>query len=145
MAETANERIRIEAPPQRCYEVATDFEEYPKWAKDVKQAKVIERDDEGRGRKVEYRAAAMGRSIRYVLDYDYADAPAAFSWKLVEGDMLRRLDGRYGFQPDGEATRVTYELVVDLSVPMPGLIKRRAAGLIMGTALKELKREIELR
>lgn len=143
MAETANERIRIEAPPQRCYEVATDFEEYPKWAKDVKQAKVIERDDEGRGRKVEYRAAAMGRSIRYVLDYDYADAPAAFSWKLVEGDMLRRLDGRYGFQPDGEATRVTYELVVDLSVPMPGLIKRRAAGLIMGTALKELKREIE--
>lgn len=145
MAETANERIRIEAPPQRCYEVATDFEEYPKWAKDVKQAKVIERDDEGRGRKVEYRAAAMGRSIRYVLDYDYADAPAAFSWKLVEGDMLRRLDGRYGFQPDGEATRVTYELVVDLSVPMPGLIKRRAAGLIMGSALKELKREIELR
>jgi uncharacterized membrane protein len=145
VAETANERIRIEAPPQRCYEVATDFEEYPKWAKDVKQAKVIERDDEGRGRKVEYRAAAMGRSIRYVLDYDYADAPAAFSWKLVEGDMLRRLDGRYGFQPDGEATRVTYELVVDLSVPMPGLIKRRAAGLIMGTALKELKREIELR
>jgi uncharacterized membrane protein len=145
VAETANERIRIEAPPQRCYEVATDFEEYPKWAKDVKQAKVIERDDEGRGRKVEYRAAAMGRSIRYVLDYDYADAPAAFSWKLVEGDMLRRLDGRYGFQPDGEATRVTYELVVDLSVPMPGLIKRRAAGLIMGTALKELKREIEIR
>jgi uncharacterized membrane protein len=143
VAETANERIRIEAPPQRCYEVATDFEEYPKWAKDVKQAKVIERDDEGRGRKVEYRAAAMGRSIRYVLDYDYANAPAAFSWKLVEGDMLRRLDGRYGFQPDGEATRVTYELVVDLSVPMPGLIKRRAAGLIMGTALKELKREIE--
>jgi uncharacterized membrane protein len=143
VAETANERIRIEAPPQRCYEVATDFEEYPKWAKDVKQAKVIERDDEGRGRKVEYRAAAMGRSIRYVLDYDYADAPAAFSWTLVEGDMLRRLDGRYGFQPDGEATRVTYELVVDLSVPMPGLIKRRAAGLIMGSALKELKREIE--
>ncbi|MGH9014585.1 MAG: SRPBCC family protein [Acidimicrobiia bacterium] len=143
MAETANERIRIEASPQRCYEVATDFEQYPKWAKDVKQAKVLERDDEGRGHKVEYRAAAMGRSIRYVLDYDYADAPKAFSWKLVEGDMLRRLDGRYGFQPDGDATRVTYELVVDLSVPMPGLIKRRAAGLIMGTALKELKREVE--
>jgi uncharacterized membrane protein len=124
VAETANERIRIEAPPQLCYEVATDFEEYPKWAKDVKQAKVIERDDEGRGRKVEYRAAAMGRSIRYVLDYDYADAPGAFSWKLVEGDMLRRLDGRYGFQPDRDGTRVTYELVVDLSVPMPGLAAR---------------------
>jgi uncharacterized membrane protein len=143
VAETANERIRIDASPQRCYEVATDFEQYPKWAKDVKQAKVLERDDEGRGRKVEYRAAAMGRSIRYVLDYDYEEAPGAFSWELVEGDMLRRLDGRYGFQPDDDATRVTYELVVDLSVPMPGLIKRRAAGLIMGSALRELKREVE--
>jgi hypothetical protein len=57
--------------------------------------------------------------------------------------MLRRLDGRYRFDPDGDATRVTYDLAVELSVPLPGLIKRRAAGLIMGSALKELKKEVE--
>ena len=81
----------------------------------------------------------MGKSIRYVLDYDYSEAPAAFSWKLVEGDMLRQLDGRYGFEADGDGTRVSYDLTADLSMPMPGFIKRRAAGMIMGTALKELK------
>ena len=92
---------------------------------------------------MEYRAAALGRSVRYVLEYDYSEAPAAFSWKFVEGDMLRRLDGRYGFEADGDGTKVTYDLVVDVSIPMPGLIKRRAAGLIMGTALKELKKAVE--
>ena len=65
------------------------------------------RDAEGRGAKVEYRAAALGKSIRYVLEYDYTEAPDAFSWKFVEGDMLRRLDGSYRFEaegPDGTAS-----------------------------------------
>ena len=58
MAEQVSDRIRIDAPPQRCYEVAIDYERYPEWAKDIKQATVLERDAEGRGAKVEYRAAA---------------------------------------------------------------------------------------
>jgi uncharacterized membrane protein len=143
VAETANERIRIDAPPQRCYEVAVDFERYPEWAKDVKQVNVVERDDQGRGARVEYRAAALGKSTRYILEYDYSESPAAFSWKLVEGDMLRQLDGRYGFHADNGGTRVTYELTADPSIPLPGFIKRRAASMIIGTALKELKREAE--
>jgi ribosome-associated toxin RatA of RatAB toxin-antitoxin module len=145
VADQVSERIRVDAPPARCFEVATDFEQYPTWARDVKEAKVVERDGDGQGTKVEFRAAAMGRTIRYVLAYDYTDAPGAFSWVLDEGDMLRRLDGRYTFDPDGDATRVTYDLAVELSVPLPGLIKRRAAGLIMGSALKELKRAVERR
>ena len=94
---------------------------------------------------MEYRAAALGRNVRYVLDYDYGNAPASFSWTLVEGDMLRALDGTYAFAAEADGTRVTYDLLVDLSVPMPGLLKRRAAGMITGTALKELKREAEAR
>ena len=143
MAEEAHERIHVDASPERCFELATDYEAYPSWAKDVKSATILERDDEQRGKKVEYRAAALGRSVRYVLEYDYGEAPAAFSWKFVEGDMLRRLDGRYGFEDDAGGTRVSYDLAVDVSIPMPGLIKRRAAGLLMGNALKELKKAVE--
>jgi len=144
MTETANERIRVDAPPERCWDVAIDFESYPEWVRDVREVKILERDAEGRGHRVEYRAAALGKSIRYVLEYDYAEAPEAFSWKFVEGDMLRRLDGRYQFEADAPgSTRVHYELAVDLAVPLPGLVKRRAAGLIMGSALKELKKQVE--
>ncbi len=143
MTDTASERIRVEAPADRCYDVAVDFESYPEWVRDVKEAKILETDDEGRGTKVEFRAAALGKSIRYVLEYDYAASPEAFSWRFVEGDMLRRLDGTYRFEPDGDSTRVHYDLAVELAVPLPGLLKRRAAGLIMGSALKELKKQVE--
>jgi uncharacterized membrane protein len=144
MTETANERIRIEAPAERCWDVAVDFESYPEWVRDVKEVQTLERNPEGLGTRVEYRAAALGKSVRYILEYDFSDAPNSFSWKFVEGDMLRRLDGSYRFEPEGPtSTRVHYELAVDLAVPLPGLLKRRAAGLIMGSALKELKKQVE--
>lgn len=143
MAEQANERISVAATPARCFEVVIDFEQYPEWARDVKQATIVSRDEEGRGSQVEFRAAGLGKSFHYTLQYDYSAAPESLSWKLVEGDMLRRLDGSYRFEPEGDGTKVHYDLTVDLSAPLPGLIKRRAAGMIMGTALRELKKEIE--
>ncbi len=104
---------------------------------------MLERDDAGRGTRVEFHVSGLGRRVRYVLAYDFADAPAAFSWSLVEGDMLRALDGRYAFAPTDDGTRVDYTLRVDLAVPMPGLVKRRASGMIMGNALRDLKRTVE--
>jgi len=159
MAEEAHEQIRVQASPALCFGYTADFEEYPSWAKDVKQIAVLERDEQGRGTRVEFHASAMGRHIRYVLAYDWSEAPVAFSWTLVEGDMLRALDGRYAFAPDpapdagpdggpdigpgGAGTLVTYDLRIDLSLPMPGLVKRRAGALIVHNALQELKRAAE--
>lgn len=143
MAEQTTERIHIDAPPQRCFDIAVDFERYPEWAKDVKDVTVFQRDEAGHATEVEYRAAAMGRSVTYVLAYDYAEAPEAFSWSLVRGELVRRLDGLYRFESDGDGTRVTYRLSVDLALPLPGLVKRRAEGRIVGSALKELKKFAE--
>ena len=137
--------MNIAATPDACFDVAADFERYPVWAADVKHARVVDRDDQGRATRVDYRAAALGRSVRYVLDYDLSDAPTSFSWKLVEGDMLRALEGRYLFAPVDSGTDVTYDLTVDLAIPLPGLVKRRAAGRIVTTALQDLKHAVEAR
>jgi hypothetical protein len=143
MADEAHDEIHVDADPARCFEVASNFEHYPSWAKDVKDAKVLVRDRAGRATRVEYRAAAFGRTVRYVLDYDLDAAPEVLSWTLVDGDMLRALDGRYAFMPEGRGTRVGYDLRVELSVPLPALVKRRASGLIVGAALRELKLTVE--
>ena len=145
MPEQATERMTIDAPPERCFEVAVDFERYPEWARDVKEAVVVERDAEGRGVRVAFRAGAMGHSARYTLRYDYSDAPRRMAWVLEEGDIVRRLDGEYQFEQDGDSggTDVTYHLAVELKVPLPGFIKRRAEVKIMTTALDELKRRVE--
>ena len=145
MADQATERTTIDASPERVLEVALDIEKYPEWAHDVKEAVVAERDDEGRPSRVAFRAAAMGHSARYVLKYDYGEDPIRMGWVLEQGDIVRRLDGEYVFEPDGEkgGTEVTYKLVVELAVPLPGFIKRRAESKIMTTALDELKRRCE--
>jgi hypothetical protein len=143
LPEQATERLTINAPPERCLEVVLDFERYPEWAADVKEATVLERDAEGRGTRVRYRVAAMGRSARYTLAYDYSGLPREISWHLVEGDIMRRLDGHYVFDRSGESTEVLYELAIELVLPLPGFVKRRAEGKIIGTALRELKRHVE--
>ena len=133
----------MEAPPERCYEVVLDFERYPEWVADIKHVEVLARDADGRGTKVAFRAAAMGRSTSYTLAYDYAAAPREVSWVLEKGDITRRLDGTYVFEPSEGGTEVTYHLAVELVVPLPGFIKSRAEGRIISNALRELKSRVE--
>jgi uncharacterized membrane protein len=145
MADEASQTIMIEAPLERCFSVATDFERYPEWAKDVKQATVLARDDEGRATQVEYRTSALGRSTHYTLAYDYSAAPKGMSWKMVHGDIMRSLDGAYRFEPAASAdggTDVTYTLSIELVVPLPGFVKRRAEVRILNS-VRELKARVE--
>jgi uncharacterized membrane protein len=143
MADEARESIHVEATPERCYAVAIDFDRYPEWATDVKEVEVLDHDAEGRGTRVRYEISALGKTIGYVLAYDYADAPGGFAWKLQKADLLRRLDGAYRFDGDGEGTRVGYVLTVDVTLPLPGFMKRAAAGMIVDNAMKQLKGYIE--
>ena len=147
MPDQATQVMVINAPPQRCFEVALDFERYPEWAADIKSVTVLERDEEGRGLRVQFRAAAFGRSTSYTLRYDYARAPLELAWVQLIGDLTRRLDGAYIFSATSSgadaATEVTYHLVAELKLPIPGFIKRRAEGRIVHTALRELKARVE--
>ena len=143
MADEARESISIDASPAQCYGVAIDFDRYREWATDVKAVEVLDRDDEGRGTRVRYEVSALGKTVGYTLAYDYADAPGGFSWKLEKADYLRRLDGSYSFDAEGGGTRVGYVLSVDITLPLPGFMKRAAAGMIVDNAMKQLKAYIE--
>jgi hypothetical protein len=59
--------------------------------------------------------------------------------------MLRTLDGSYALVPlDGGArTEVTYQLTVDVKIPMLGMIKRKAEKVIIDRALAGLKKRVE--
>jgi uncharacterized protein YndB with AHSA1/START domain len=146
MPDKARETVIINAPVQVCFDTLVDFERYPQWAGDLKQAVVVERDDEGRAHVVEFRAAAMGRSTTYRLRYDYEGAPHRLAWFLETGDLQRELDGAYhlrAVEGDPSGTEVVYELSVDLLLPIPGFVKRRAEARILKTALTDLKQLVE--
>ncbi|HZT65268.1 MAG TPA: SRPBCC family protein [Acidimicrobiales bacterium] len=144
MAEHTTQRLTIRATPEQCFEVVTDFERYPDWASDIKDVQIVERDPEGRARTVIFRAAAFGRSTTITLEYDYSDAPRSLTWAQTRGDITNRYDGAYVFEQSGAGdTEVTYTLDVELRVPIPGFVKRRAESRIIGTALRQLKARVE--
>ena len=146
MVDQTTQRIVVGASPTRTWEVLTDFERYPVWAHDLKTVNIDEHDDDGRGTLVTYRAAGMGRSTSYSLRYDYSKAPAVLAWELDEGDITRRLDGEYELHPvngSPHQTEVVYHLSVELVVPLPGFVKRRAEARIVHTALSQLRDHLE--
>jgi len=146
MFDQTTNSIFIEAPPERCFEVVCDFESYPEWATEVKQVEVVRQDEDGRGGLVSFHAAAMGRSTSYTLEYFYGSNPLRVCWRLVQGDLTKRLDGEYSCSPvPGEPgrTEVTYHLEVQMAMPLPGFVKRRAEARIVHTALDDLRRRAE--
>jgi len=143
MAETASQTITTTAAPERVWAIAVDFERYPDWAKDVKDVIIRARDGEGRPTEVEFRASALGRSTHYTLGYDYTFAPAVLSWRMLRGDIMRTIDGAYNFSATADGgTEVRYDLAIELVVPLPGFVKRRAEVRILNT-VRELKTRSE--
>lgn len=145
MAEQATQRTTIGAPVARCWDVVLDMDAYPQWAKDVKHAEVITRDESGRPLEVAFEASAFGRTTFYTLHYDYSHAPDRLTWKLVRGDIMTSMEGSYTFgaSADGpESTDVTYDLAIELAMPLPGFVKRRAEVRILNS-LKELRARVE--
>jgi hypothetical protein len=146
MAEQATQTMEIAASPKRILDVLLDFDSYHTWARDLKGVTVESRDEQGRAREVTFRAAAMGRSTSYTLHYHYDDEPYRMSWELVRGDIMRDILGSYLLEPvagDNSRTNVTYDLRVDLVVPLPGFVKRRAEARIIDTALRQLRDRLE--
>ena len=144
MAKRATESIVVNAPPEVVYRVVTDFANYASWVSDLKRIEVLESDAAGRPLEVEFRAAAFGRSTTYALRYDYSRAPEQLSWTQTHGDLTETLQGQYRFESDARGTKVTYDLEVELLVPIPTFVKSRAAQRIQTQALRELKAQAEL-
>ena len=142
MAEQTTSSIVVDAPAADVMAVIADFPAYPEWAQGMKSADVLETGADGRGDKVHFVLEASPIKDAYTLSYVW-DGDKSVTWTLVEGKMLKAMEGAYVLRPNGSGTEVTYRLAVDLSIPMIGLLKRKAEKVIIDTALKGLKKRVE--
>ncbi len=142
MAEQTTSSIIIDATPAEVMAVIADFPAYPEWAQGMKQAEVVEEGPAGRARKVHFELEATPIKDSYTLSYDW-QGDAAVRWDLVEGKMLKSMQGAYELRERESGTEVTYRLAVDLSIPMIGMLRRKAEKVIIDTALKGLKKRVE--
>jgi ribosome-associated toxin RatA of RatAB toxin-antitoxin module len=142
MADQTTSSIVIDADPAAVMNVIADFDSYPVWAKGVKSATVLSEYENGRAGEVEFVLDAAPIRDEYTLSYEW-DGNAQVTWTLVKAKMLKAMEGAYILEPADGRTEVTYQLSVDLTIPMIGLIKRKGEKVIIDTALKGLKQRVE--
>ena len=142
MAEHTSSSITIEAAPADVMAVIADFARYPDWTGEVKEAEVLATDDHGRAEKVRLVMDAGAIKDDQTLGYTWT-GDHEVSWTLVKSQMLRSLDGLPPQARGHRRTEVTYQLTVDVKIPMLGMIKRKAEKVIIDRALAGLKKRVE--
>lgn len=143
MAEQTTSSATMAASKSDIIAVIADFEAYPNWADAVREAEVLETGADGRPSRVRFVLDAGVLKDEYVLGYEWHDDDTV-RWELVEqGSVLSGMRGAYLLADRGDVTEVTYELAVDVKIPMIGMFRRKAEKVIIDTALKELKKRVE--
>lgn len=134
--------MTVSASPDEVMDVIVDLGSYPEWADGVKHVEIHETDDEGRPVEATFEVDAQVQRVTYRLRYTHETN--RLSWRLIDSNVLTQLDGIYDLQDRGSGTtEVEYVIEADISIPMPGFIKKRAAKVILNTGLRGLKRRVE--
>jgi ribosome-associated toxin RatA of RatAB toxin-antitoxin module len=143
VADKTAQTIYIDADPRTVMDVIADISSYPEWVSEYTEAEVLETDTKGNPKVARLVLEAAVLKDTMVLTYEWPADRTSVRWSLVSSTLLKALDGVYILTPKGSGTDVTYELSVDLMVPMIGLLKRKAERRLTDTALKDLKKRVE--
>jgi uncharacterized membrane protein len=138
--------VEIEAPIERCYEIAADIENAPDWQGSLKDVEVLERDGERRPMLVETESDAKVKRVRAQLRFSY-HPPTGIRWVQEKGDT-KSLTGSWSFEDlGGGRTRATYALEADpgrmLGMLLRGPAEAKVRDFLVGNAAEGLKEKAE--
>lgn len=138
--------VEIDAPRDRCYEIAADIEGAPEWQGTLERAEVLKRDREGRAVVVDTTSDASIKKVHSRLRFSY-QPPGGITWEQEEGEA-KWLTGSWEFEEVGEGrTRATYGLRSDpgriLSLLLRGPVEGKVKELLTKGAAEGLKKKAE--
>jgi ribosome-associated toxin RatA of RatAB toxin-antitoxin module len=140
MAINQSREVVIEATPEEILDVIADVESTPEWQSAQQSAEALDTTDSGRPHRVKMTVKSVGITDELVVEYTWADNEA--SWSLVSSKQLKQQEGRYTLTPEGDKTRVKFELTVDPSVPIPGFVLKRALKGALSDATDGLRKQV---
>ncbi len=137
--------VVVSAPPERCWAFALDWEGQPRWIRDAVWVRVLTREREGVGVRIE----VLNRVLHVPVFTEQLEVTA---W-----DPPRRLEmghrgfvrgvGTWWFEPDAAGTRFTWTEELSLPIPILGevalWIYRPFMRRLMRAGLANLQRSIE--
>lgn len=138
--------VEIDAPIERCYEIAADIEHATEWQGSLRDVEVLERDAEKRALLVETESDAKVKTVKSVLRFSY-EPTERIDWVQEKGDT-KSLEGYWVFEDLGAGrTEATYGLVVDpgrmLGMLLRGPAEDKVRDFLLGGAAEGLKAEAE--
>lgn len=140
MAITDSREVVIEATPDEIMDVLFDIESLTEWSSAHKKVEVLERDDQNHPTRSRQVVKLVGVSDEQELAYTVHDD--GVGWTLISAKQQRAQEGRYTLTPEGDSTRVHFELTVDLVAPVPGFLVKKGAKSLMDTATEGLRKRV---
>ena len=144
MSELSTGTVTIEAPIGEVEAALFELAKYPEWSSAIKSVEVLATDDQGRLTTGKFVIDAGMMKDKVTLDYDWSAAPAKLSFSFNDADLLTGMEGFYSIKKiDDDTTQVTYELGVEISMPIPAMMRKKAEQATIDQALQQLKSHLE--
>lgn len=140
MAVSDSREVTIEATPEEILDVIADVEATPTWSHQYQSSEILETYDDGRPKQAKMVIKAAGLTDTQVIEYTWTDT--SVSWTLVSAGQLKSQDAKYTLTPEGDKTKVRFEMKVDPSVPIPGFLLKRTIKGGMETATDGLRKQV---
>jgi uncharacterized membrane protein len=136
MSELSSGKITIDAPINEVQAALFEIAKYPEWSTSIKSVEVLATDEQGRL-----------TSGKFVIDAGMMKdkvTPSKLSFSFNDADLLTGMEGSYTIKKiDEDTTEVTYEMGVEISMPIPAMMRKKAEQTTIDQALEQLKSHLE--
>jgi len=143
MSSATTSTVSITASADEVRAVIFDLASYPSWSTSFKSVTVLESDGQGRPTQVSMSVDAGALKDKPTLNYDWSAYPDRLDFSLEDADLLTQMSGAYIVKDNDDETEVTFELTVELSMPVPEIMRTKAEKSTIDLALKQLKEKLE--
>jgi hypothetical protein len=140
MAVRASREVVFDAPPEAILDALADIDAVPAWSPVHKHAEVLDRHADGRPHHVKATLKIMGISDKEVLEYHWG--PRWMVWDARDTFQQRGQHGEYNLTPEGDKTRVRFDIIMDLAAPVPEFLIKRAKKIVLDIATERLRRRV---
>ena len=143
---TGERTVEIDAPIDRCFDIAADIEGAPEWQGSLREVEVLEEDGDGRPELVETESDAKVKTVKSRLRFSYFP-DERIEWVQEKGDT-KSLRGWWNFEDlGGGQTQAAYGLSVDpgrmLGMLVRGPVEEQVRNFLLGGAAEGLKQKAE--
>ncbi|BBY19529.1 SRPBCC family protein [Mycolicibacterium litorale] len=140
MAVRASREVVFDAPPEAILDVLADVESLPDWSSVYRRVTVLDRHPDGRPRRVKATLRLMGVTDNEIIEYHWGRHWVV--WDAEDTFQQRGQHVEYNLTPEGDRTRVRFDVIVDPSAPLPQFLVKRAKKIVLHSATEGLRKRV---